>query len=952
MNTRTRARWFIAWCAVAGIFTFTAAAAERPADHAATAESSLVSPELSLPADENAYARYIETYQDAPRPSVDLLIEAEHFAQASGSERVDAEGASGKAVVTDESGEITWEVDVQESGLYHISIRYFPVEGRSAEIERALLIDGELPFAEAGALTFPRLWADQEDSVRQDSRGNDLRPSQVEVPSWQEAVLEDKNGTYTEPYLFYFSKGKHTITLQSVREPMMLDVVRLIEARSLLPYREWRKQHQGKEVSDLSDFLMKVQGEDAAYKSSPTLYPLADRSSPVTEPFELTAIKWNTIGGINWRIPGQSITWKIDVPQDGFYQLAVKYRQHFVQAAEVSRRLKIDGEVPFAEAGNIRFPASGGWQMLQLGDGKEPYLFYLTEGEHTLTLEVTLGELAPILDHVEHMIFELNDLYRKIIMITGSTPDPFRDYQLEKQIPDLRKSFAAQAQILHTIIEELERQSGGKGERTAVLNKVAFQLDDLAKNPESIIRRLEAFKSNIVALGTWTLTAKEMPLEIDYIVVASEDAALPKANASWFANLLHGIRLFAASFVMDVDRIGTVEHPGEAVEVWVTTGRDQAQIIKMMIESSFTPQTGIPVNLQLVDETVVLPATLAGAGPDVALSQTQVVDFAMRGALQDLSVFDGFEEVQGRFMDSAFVPFRYEGGVYAIPEQQTFPMMFYRTDVLAELEADVPQTWEDLYELIPVLNKQQLNIGLTPEVMKDILLFQAGGEYYLDGGKRSGLASEEAIRAFKDWTYFYTHYKVPQQFDFLNRFRIGEMPIGIAEYTTFNSLVVFAPEIRGLWEFAPVPGTMGENGEIHREVSSKTLGTVMFKSAKNKEHAWKFIQWWSSKEAQLTFGRELEALMGASARYPAANLEALRELPWSEEEYRRLSEQLKWVRGIPEVPGGYFTERHLNNAFFAVLNDGANPRETLKEYVRVIDQEITIKRQEFGLPTD
>ncbi|MGV2644508.1 extracellular solute-binding protein, partial [Clostridium perfringens] len=128
--------------------------------------------------------------------------------------------------------------------------------------------------------------------------------------------------------------------------------------------------------------------------------------------------------------------------------------------------------------------------------------------------------------------------------------------------------------------------------------------------------------------------------------------------------------------------------------------------------------------------------------------------------------------------------------------------------------------------------------------------------YYKDGGKASGLDAEEALLAFKRWTDLYVNYKAPQQFDFINRFRIGEMPVGIAAYTTYNSLVVFAPEIRGLWAFAPVPGTSESEGASHRESAAVTLGSVMCKRAKNKENAWAFIDWWTGKEAQLTFGRE------------------------------------------------------------------------------------------------
>ena len=32
---------------------------------------------------------------------------------------------------------------------------------------------------------------------------------------------------------------------------------------------------------------------------------------------------------------------------------------------------------------------------------------------------------------------------------------------------------------------------------------------------------------------------------------------------------------------------------------------------------------------------------------------------------------------------------------YGLPENQSFPMMFIRTDILADLNIDIPKTWDD-----------------------------------------------------------------------------------------------------------------------------------------------------------------------------------------------------------------------------------------------------------------
>ena len=53
---------------------------------------------------------------------------------------------------------------------------------------------------------------------------------------------------------------------------------------------------------------------------------------------------------------------------------------------------------------------------------------------------------------------------------------------------------------------------------------------------------------------------------------------------------------------------------------------------------------------------------------------------------------------------------------------------------------------------------------------------------------------------------------------------------------------------------------------------------------------------------------------------------------------------------MPEVAGGYYTSRHITNAIRKVMNQNEDPRETLLDYVITIDEEIWLKRDEFGLP--
>ncbi|BBH24957.1 ABC transporter substrate-binding protein [Paenibacillus baekrokdamisoli] len=921
--------------------------------------------EMNIPEREGSYGAYYAQHEGQVRPDTVIKVEAEHYTEAEGMtvEIVDGHaGSPGESIITQESGTVHWQIEVPEEGLYNIAIRYYPINGKSSSIERQLLINGVSPFDGAERLAFPRIWSNALSKVAQDNRGNDLRPGQIENPMWQEEPLKDMEGYYTEPYAFYFKAGVNKLSLVSLREPMMIDYIKLYQIEKPLTYEQLLADYEERGYKPALDQMIQIQGEDASMKSSPMLYPLMDRSSPATEPYHVSKMRVNTIGGQNWRLPGDWITWSINVPETGLYQIAVKNKQNFVQGMDSARKLYIDGQIPFKEMEQIRFKYDSNWKMTVMGD-EEPYLFYLAKGKHELKLEVTLGDISRLLRVVENSLREINEIYRTILMIVGSVPDRNRDYRLQAQIPETVAKIAEQSKLLAAAASEMDRISGMKSERSALLTTLSRQLADMAERPDSIPQRMDQFKANMGGLGTWMLSVREQALEIDYLVVASPGAKLPKADAAWWEKTNHELLSFGYSFLEDYNSIGDISDKDEAITVWIGAGRDQAQVLKAMIDEQFTPQTNVKVNLKLVQMGVLLPSILSGTGPDVAMQVGSdiPVNFAARNASQDLSIFPDFTEVSKRFMDSAIVPFRYDGGTYGLPEQQLFPMLFYRKDILTELKLDVPQTWEDVYRMIPVLQKNNMEFGLPIEGQSQsvtqlppndtfmMFLYQNNELLYKNNGAASNLDSKKAVQAFERWTELYTSYKLPLQYDFSNRFRIGEVPIGIAPYSMYNMLSVFAPEIRGLWEFVPVPGTQLPDGTIRRDTGSGGSATVMMESAKDKQGSWEFMKWWTDKETQVRFGREMEALMGAAARYPTANVEALADLPWPVKDYQNLIKQWQWVQGIPEVPGGYFTGRHLTNAFRETVIEGANARESLLDYMRYINEEIQIKRKEFGL---
>lgn len=907
------------------------------------------------------YRHYLDLHKGSDRPDEVIAIDLLRFVVSSDM----SAGVEGDAVITGERGEVSWTFSVEKAGLYGLEIEYLTPEGKSSSVQRQVCLDGEIPFDGAHQILFSRTWVDEGPITKK--RDNEIRPNQIEAPEWQTAFASDSQKHVSGPFEFYLSEGTHELTLVSVREPLQIRKIEFKRAPRIPSYEEYIAEKQRKyrtyDGPNVKFQAERTDGEGnhtaAIKKSSPTLHAVANFSSSRLEPCHPYSIRLNTIGGYNWRVIGDWISWDVRVEEEGLYRLSLSVLQNTKRGAFSARRLRVNGEVPFEEAYALEFKYNTAFEMYTVGDEKGPYFIHLKQGTNTIELQSTLGPMGPIIQEVKESVTVLNELYRQITQITGLTPEKYIDYQLERKLPHMLPTFERESERLARLVGEIERIAGDRSDQTAILNQMAVQLREFVNDPRKVIRQIRMMQGNISAMSTWILQASEQPLEIDYFILSSPKSTLPEVRPGFLERLYFSALRFVSTFFVDYDAFeaGPADSP-ETIEVWIQSGRDQVQILRNLIDNTFTPATGIRVDLKLVPQGVVLAATLAGEGPDVALSLggDTTINFAMRGAAHDLSQFDDFDEVANRFVPCAFDVVKYQGGVYGLPETQNFFMLFYRKDVLTELGLAVPRTWEDVYEMIPYLEMNNYEFYVPNSLhMYATLVYQMGGEMYLgegnDLGIESGLSSPEAMEAFEKWTDFFTSYKLPVEANFPNRFRTGEMPIGIADYTIHNTLSVFAPEISGLWGFSVLPGIEQPDGMINNQSVSTVSNCMILRDARNKEASWEFVKWWTSVETQVSYGRGLEAVMGAAARYSTANVEAVARLPWDSKSYDQLSEQFANLRTIPEVSGGYITGRHVDYALRAVINEGQNPREALYENVKVINEELTIKRLEFGLST-
>ena len=920
------------------------------------------------------FSEYYDIYNTMPRPDKSVKTGASEYKAADGDFTVGdytADGITRKNVLLWESadGSVSYDFEIPETGIYCLNMTYCGLSSGSSAIELSVKIDGKLPYDTASRITFNRAWANEKEMYK-DSRGNQIRPAQVQKEMWQSCNAGDIDGLFSIPLFFYLEEGSHEVEFSSERAQVALDTFMFYNPEELPSYSEYAASVSSSvSVEETPDRLFRIEGEAAAVKSDATLCPTSDNTDYNVSPSDPRKVVYNTLGSGSWQKALQSVTWNItreDIGNSGWYKIGIKYRQNQMRGLYSNRRICIDGKVLCEGMEQVKFAYGRNWDVAspETPDGEDIYVYLDASRDHTLTMEAVPGEIGSSLRKLDGVVADLNKYYRRILMLTGPVPDKYTDYYVHEKIPELVDEFRRLSGELSDIQDEIEALSGTAGSEAAALDRMTVILDKCVKKPLRIPGYLPQIKDNITSISAWMRDYRDQPLEVDYIEFASQGEDFTSCRKKLSKSLKFGFDAFIGSFFEDYTTLSDVTGE-DSIEVWVALGRDQAQVVKEMTENQFIPESNIPVSVNLVSGGVV-EATLAGKGPDAALflGGEFPVNLAARGLLVDVSEFSDYESVTQRFQKNAMTPYQYNGGTYGLPISQTFPMMFYRTDILSELGfTSPPETWSDLIDMLPAIQRNYMSVGLvlpptniSPATEAGhtfaMLLLQKGINYYNEDQTASTFGSTEAVQSFEEWTDFYTKYSFEQTYDAFSRFRTGEYPIVIANYTFFNQLTTASPEIKGLWNFCPVPGTERADGTVSHAANSTGSGAVIFNKISSKENGWEYIKWFTDTAAQVQYGKQIEGLLGTLGRFDTANLDALGQLSWSADELRRLRAQQNELVEIPVIPSSYAVTRNIMNAFRETVNSLQNPRDTLIWYNRDINDEITRKRENLGLSAE
>jgi hypothetical protein len=285
--------------------------------------------------------------------------------------------------LVDQTNDVSFTFDFGFATLNYFSIDYYVLDEGVEDTKVSVLINGQSQFYESQALILPAQWAFVTDTFNLDRYENELQPNSEKVKQWSSTTLSDPRRLHVGPFAFFIEPGDE-VTLQFVNAPFLIGAIESIRYEQLPTYETYRsRQPDAPFVNELK--MISARSIVTRSDSSIRLRTEQDASAMA---YDTQFLRLNTIFGDSWEKGGQSITYAINTPTRGFYQLSFKYRQYLLNDMLSHRRMLINGQVPFDAMEAFPFPYTMQFRNRTLKDEQgDAYWFYLPEGINTITLE-------------------------------------------------------------------------------------------------------------------------------------------------------------------------------------------------------------------------------------------------------------------------------------------------------------------------------------------------------------------------------------------------------------------------------------------------------------------------------------------------------------------------------------------------------------------------------------
>ena len=274
---------------------------------------------------------------------------------------------------------------------------------------------------------------------------------------------------------------------------------------------------------------------------------------------------------------------------------------------------------------------------------------------------------------------------------------------------------------------------------------------------------------------------------------------------------------------------------------------------------------GIDVQIEIVPWDVLLQKLTtdiaAGTNADLSIIGTRwLIDFVQQGIAEPL---DGYitPEFKDRFIDTFLSPSVMEGKTYGLPIAASARAMYYNKDILSKAGvANPPATWAELQDAAKKIKDSGGDVfGFClqgKEIETDVYYYYAMwsmGTEILNQDGSSGLGTPGALEAAKLYKSLIDEGLTEPGVTSLNRedvqnmFKQGKLGMMITAPFLSNQIKEEAPNLN--YGVAAIPaGPTGARGTY-----GVTDSIIMFQNSKNKEEAWKLLDYLFTTEQRAKF---------------------------------------------------------------------------------------------------
>jgi multiple sugar transport system substrate-binding protein len=212
----------------------------------------------------------------------------------------------------------------------------------------------------------------------------------------------------------------------------------------------------------------------------------------------------------------------------------------------------------------------------------------------------------------------------------------------------------------------------------------------------------------------------------------------------------------------------------------------------------------------------------------------------------------------------------YDAMVHGFPWRGHPQLLFYREDIMKELDLDVPTTWAELEEVALAITENTDLYGLSQHYASHAgqnlfnwitLLWSNGGQIFDDNWKpvfnnSAGVeATERYVGFLRDLEVTPPGSVTYNEYESVQSMVQGESAMVISWWWQYQNLVdkeKAIPEVAENAAFAPVPEWEGKGGATY----AICMPLSIMKDSNNQDAAWEFLKWATNPDLEKTIATD------------------------------------------------------------------------------------------------